>query len=253
MIISSRDNPRVKRWAKLSEDGRFRRGEGRALLEGPHLVAALLQAGIKPVCVVVSEASDEERQLAAGSGAEVVEVSRAVMKAVCDAETPQGIAAEIEIPKPRLTKADSVFLEGIQDAGNVGAIIRTSAAFGIGSILLDSACADPWSPKVLRAGAGGHFALSIQVVPDLAKELAIFPGTLLCTVATGGRGLDAVGRAGRLGWVFGSEGRGLSAGALDEADLKITVPIAPGTESLNVAATAAVCLYSAFNRPAAGS
>ena len=170
-------------------------------------------------------------------------LSQSAFKAIADAETPQGIAAEIAIPKPRLVKGDCVFLEGIQDAGNVGAIIRSAAAFGVGSIVLDRACADPWSPKVLRAAAGGHFALSIQQVASLEDALESFRGRLLCTVARGGQALGAL-PAGQVGWIFGSEGAGVSPGVQGRASAKVTIPVAAAMESLNVAATAAICFYS---------
>jgi TrmH family RNA methyltransferase len=185
---------------------------------------------------------------------EPVELSESVFKSIADAETPQGIAAEIEIPRESPTANKScVFLEGIQDAGNVGAIIRSAAAFGIGTVVVDRACADPWSPKVLRAGTGGHFALQIRGVADLQEELGRFSGKLVCTVPRDGVSLRGADLSGRLGWIFGSEGKGVSAQALREADQKITIPTAPGTESLNVAASAAICLYEAFSRPGAGS
>lgn len=256
-MITSRDNPRVKRWARLSQDTRFRKKERRALVEGPHLVAALLERGLKPLCVIASErgaGNAEIQALIQRSGLEPVVLSAGVFASIADAETPQGIAAEIEIPESRKASQGScIFLEGIQDAGNVGAIIRSAAAFGIASVILDSACADPWSPKVLRAGTGGHFRVSVETAASLEREFETFAGKLLCTVPRGGQSLAGADLSGRLGWVFGSEGKGASAKALQEADLKITIPTAPGTESLNVAATAAICLYRAFSKPGAGS
>jgi TrmH family RNA methyltransferase len=256
-VLSSRDNARVKRWARLSQDARFRRQERRAVIEGPHLVAALLASGGAPACLIVPEgisASAEIRALLARAKGELVEVSQAVFKAIVDTETPQGIAAEIEIPRQAALSARScVFLEGIQDAGNVGAIIRSAAAFGIGTVFLDQGCADPWSPKVLRAGMGGHFHVALRSVPGLQEELETFAGKVLCTVAAGGEDLRKAELAGRLGWVFGSEGKGLSEAALAEADLRITIPLSPASESLNVAASAAICFYQAFNTPGAGS
>jgi TrmH family RNA methyltransferase len=252
-MISSRDNPRVKRWMKLSQDARFRKSERRVLVEGPHLVTALLDARLPPLDLLVSEAKigDPEIQgLIKRAGIDPQELSQSVFKAIADTETPQGIAAEIEIPASKeLSKGNCVFLEGIQDAGNVGAIIRSAAAFGIASIILDRACADPWSPKVLRAGMGGHFGLTVAVSDDLSRLLGTFSGKLLCTVPKEGIALKDADLSGRMGWVFGSEGKGISAQALMEADLKITIPTAPGTESLNVAATAAICLYEAFKAP----
>ncbi|HYD56949.1 MAG TPA: RNA methyltransferase, partial [Burkholderiales bacterium] len=184
---------------------------------------------------------------------DAVVVSQAVFRAIADAQTPRGVAAEIEIPPPRLAKGDCVFLEGVQDAGNVGAIVRSAAAFGVAAVVLDRACADPWSPKVLRAGAGGHFALSIQQVQALEDALDAFPGTVACTVARGGQPLEAIPSVASLGWIFGSEGGGVSGALQARAGVRITIPTAPQTESLNVAAAAAICLYARANRPGAGS
>ena len=166
-----------------------------------------------------------------------------VLDVIADAETPQGIAAEIEIPAPVSKPGDYVFLEGVQDAGNVGAILRTAAAFGVGTVVLDRACADPWSPKVLRAGMGGHFALSILQVENLKAEVGRFKGQLACTVAREGAPLKGAKLAHPLGWIFGSEGRGVSEALQELSNVLITIPLAPGTESLNVAAAAAICLY----------
>ena len=166
-----------------------------------------------------------------------------------DAETPPGIAAEIPLPSLERT-GSSVFLEGIQDAGNVGAIIRSAAAFAIATVTLDRQCADPWSPKVLRAGMGGHFAIGIRQVDDLVAAAA--GARLICTVVHGGRPLRQADLSGRIAWAFGAEGAGLSAQLLARAAERVTIPMAGG-ESLNVAAAAAICLYEAFSRPGGGS
>jgi TrmH family RNA methyltransferase len=252
-LITSKDNPRAKRWAKLARDARLRREERRALVEGPHLVAELLQAKLEPECLIVSESGLERAEVQAlVAGREPVVLSDAVFKAIAEAGTPPGIAAEIAIPGIK-AKGHCVFLEGVQDPGNVGAIIRSAAAFGIGEVVLDAACADPWAPKSLRAGMGGHFRLALRPVAALATALETFDGTLLCAVASGGAPLPEAALEGRLGWIFGGEGRGVSDEAARHAALKVTIPMAGGTESLNVAAAAAICLYEAFSRPGAGS
>jgi len=178
-------------------------------------------------------------------------LSPAVFGAIADAETPPGIAAEI--PLPDMQRPGSwVFLEGVQDAGNVGAIIRSAAAFGAGTLVVDRQCADPWSPKVLRAAMGGHFAIGIRQVDDLGAAIAAFGGRTICTVVHGGRPLRDADLSGPIAWVFGGEGAGLSPELLARAAERVTIPMAGG-ESLNVAAAAAICLYEAFSRPAAGS
>lgn len=253
-VIASKNNPRVQRWAKLARHARLRRDEGRALIEGPHLVAELLAAGLKPVAMLVSESGLDNRENGALlKGFDPVVLSDSAFGSIVDAETPPGIAAEIEIPvagKP--AAGDTVFLEGIQDPSNVGAILRSAAAFGVRRALLDRACADPWSPKTLRAGMGAHFRLAIQQVRSLEDHLAAFSGTLVCTVPRGGIPLGEAKLERPLGWILGAEGQGISAAAERHARLKVTIPMAAGVESLNVAAAAAICLYEA-SKPAAGS
>lgn len=235
-MITSRDNPRVRRWAKLARDARFRRKERRAIVEGPHLVALA-----RPVAVF-------------GTRDAPVLLSEPVFRSIVDVQTPQGIAAEIEIPaEPREIAAPAVFLEGVQDPGNVGTILRSAAAFGIRCAVLDRGCADPWSPKVLRAGMGAHFHLSVRETDDLAGELARFEGRVLCTVARGGTALRDADLSGPLGWLFGSEGSGVSEALQARAAARVTIPMPGGMESINVAAAAAICLYAAFSRPAGGS
>jgi TrmH family RNA methyltransferase len=249
-VITSKENPKVKHWAKLASDARYRRSEGRTLLEGPHLVAAWRQSRAKAAAIIVTEQALEKKEISDLAGMTPVLVSEGVFGSIVEADNPPGIAAEIEIPKGQAKPgSDVVFLEGVQDPGNIGAIIRSAAAFGIGEVVLDQACADPWSPRALRAGMGGHFALAVRQVGRL--DVAGFDGTLLCTAVRGG---DPIGKAklqGRLGWIFGGEGRGISPALEKQARLKVTIPIAPGTESLNVAAAAAICFY--LSKPAAGS
>jgi TrmH family RNA methyltransferase len=137
---------------------------------------------------------------------------------------------------------------GVQDPGNVGAIVRSAAAFGIERVVLDPACADPWSPRALRAGMGGHFALDIAETKDLAAEIDAFKGTVACTVPRGGIALAGAPMDRAMAWLFGGEGRGLSDKAIERADLRVSIPMAAGTESINVAAAAAICLYESFCR-----
>jgi RNA methyltransferase, TrmH family len=245
-VLTSKDNPKVKHWAKLASDARYRRSEKHALIEGPHLLAAFQASGAKAVAILVTEKALAGKEIAGLAGKSPTIVSEGVFRSIVEAENPPGIAAEIAIPEPRKSDGDVVFLEGVQDPSNVGAIIRSGAAFGIGEIVLDQACADPWSPRALRAGMGGHFSLPIRQVARL--DVAGFDGTLHCTVVRGGKPLGEAKFQGRLGWIFGGEGRGVSAELEKLARTKVTIPIAPGTDSLNVAAAVAICLYEAGKR-----
>lgn len=254
--LTSRDNPKIRRWAKLATDARYRRSEKRALIEGPHLLAAALQHGVRPLAVLATEkglADAEIGGLVRRSGLSPVLLGEGVFGFIVDADTPQGVAAEIVIPTAQAEGGSAVFLEGVQDPSNIGAIIRSAAALGVTGVVLDRACADPWSPKALRAGMGGHFAVSIEAREDLGAALNAFKGTLVCTVPEGGVPLRAAKLAGPLGWIFGGEGEGLSDETLRKVPLRVSIPMARGTESLNVAAAAAICLYEAFSRSAARS
>lgn len=248
-VLRSRDNSRVRRWRKLADDARERRREGKALIEGTHLVAACVDAGVAPVALLVAESAQARGEIAGlmrRAGIAPVVLSDAVFRSLADAETPAGIAAEIELPGTRgeLRTAEScVALDGIQDAGNVGAILRSAAAFGLRDVLLGRGCADPWSPKTLRAAMGAHFSLQISASRDLAADLQRFGGRMACAVPRGGTPLGQSDLRGRVAWIFGAEGRGVSEALARQAPLRVTIPMARGTESLNVAAAAAICFY----------
>jgi RNA methyltransferase, TrmH family len=254
-VLRSRDNPRVRRWARLARDSSLRRKAGRAIVEGPHLLAAMLEQGLEPIYVLATANGLERNEaLVIKAKVEPVLLSEGVFRAIADADHPQGIAAEIEIPEIKTNSASQcVFLEGVQDPSNVGAIVRSAAAFGVGEVVLDRGCADVWSPKVLRAGMGGHFRLNLRVSADLDAEIERVKCTPVCTVPRGGVPLRQADLGGRLGWIFGAEGQGVSLALQECAALRITIPTAAGTESINVAAAAAICLHEAFSRPAAGS
>jgi TrmH family RNA methyltransferase len=246
--LRSRDNPRVRRWHALAHDARARRRERRALLEGPHLVAAYLDSGARPLAILVGASGEADAEITAlvrRAGLEPVRVPDALLGWIGEARSPSGLAAEIEIPDaaPADEAGHAVFLDGIQDAGNVGAILRSAAAFGADTAVLGPGCADAWSPKVLRAAMGGHFGLRVAEVADLGGALARFRGKLVCAVPRGGAEPSAVDLGGPLGWILGAEGQGVSPAAAAHAAVRITIRLESGTESLNVAAAAAVLLY----------
>jgi RNA methyltransferase, TrmH family len=254
-VLTSRDNPKVKHWALLARDARYRRTERRALIEGPHLLAAALEHGYQPVAVLATEKAALDAEiggLIARSGVRAAMLAESLFGSISDVETPQGIAAEIAIPdEAEGDETATVFLEGVQDPSNVGAIVRSAAAFGIGRVLLDRDCADAWSPKALRAGMGGQFALRVYETGRLGAHMEAFKGTLACAVPRGGVPLREARWKAPVGWIFGAEGQGLREETLRKAAVRVTIPMAEGTESLNVAAAAAVCLYETFSRSGA--
>jgi TrmH family RNA methyltransferase len=257
-ILRSSDNPRVRRWRRLIADRQTRRRTRRAWIEGLRLVDAHLGTRGAPVALIVSAEAREDRAvrtLVARAGLTPVVLAGPVFKALAATETPQGIAAEIEIPEPPtgdIAGEPCVFLDGVQDPGNLGAILRSAAAFGVGEVVLGTGCADPWSPKVLRAAMGAHFALRLRETGRLAQQFAAFNGARICTVPRGGTPLHDIDLRGRHAWAFGGEARGVGEDTGRAANLRACIPIAASTESLNVAAAAAICLYEAA-RQRAGS
>lgn len=252
--IASRDNPRVRRWRLLAHDAGARRRERSALVEGAHLVGACLESGTAIKCILLSKTGAQRPALAALSAraGKSVTLADAVFRLIADTETPAGIAAEITLPaaaRDLKAAASCVLLEGIQDPGNVGAILRSAAAFGIKDAVLDPRCADAWSPKVLRAAMGAHFGMQIAERADLARSMETFEGRVLCAVPRDGIPIASADLSGRIGWLLGAEGQGVSDALAARAALKVTIPMPGGTESLNVAAAAAICFYEMARNP----
>jgi TrmH family RNA methyltransferase len=255
-VISSRDNPRVRRWRDLARDAAERRKEKSALIEGAHLVAACLDSRTPIKALILSKSGAQRSELASlaeRSGKEPVELADSLFRLIAGTETPSGIAAEIVLPSTKIelkNAASCVFLEGVQDAGNVGTVLRSAAAFGVRLAVLGRGCADAWSPKVLRAGMGAHFAMTILENADLGAVIENFGGKVACTVPRGGVPLADADLSGRVGWLFGAEGQGISGALAARAALKVTIPMPGGAESLNVAAAAAICFYEFSRRGA---
>jgi TrmH family RNA methyltransferase len=249
-LIRSRDNPRFKALRELATSTRERRKAGLALLDGMHLISAYRTSGGVPEQLILSEsaaASAEAARLAAGaSGLGVLVLADSLFNDLAQVVTPTGIIALIRTPKPGPLPAmieRCVMLENIQDAGNLGSILRSTAAAGIRTVLLSQGCAFAWSPKVLRAGMGAHFSLDIFDNADLAATVHRLPGPLICASGHAGKSLYQADLRGPLAWVFGNEGSGVSAELSAAAAEQVRIPMPGKTESLNVAAAAAICLF----------
>ena len=253
-ILTSRDNPRVRRWRELARDAGERRKQGRAIIEGENLIVAFLESGREVESLMLSKVASSRPEfvaLATQSGTAPTVLSDQLFRSIVDVETPAGIAAEIAIPVAagKLKSADScVLLDAIQDTGNVGTILRSAAAFGIRHAVLGKGCADAWSPKVLRAASGAHFSLQISEMADLAAAMAEFGGRIACTMPRDGVPLANADLSGRIGWLLGAEGKGVHGALAARASLKVTIPMPGGAESLNVAAAAAICFYELSKR-----
>ncbi len=251
-LIQSRDNPFFKSLKRLAESGRERRKTGRTLLDGVHLLEAY-EAVHGPVeTLVVSETAQGAGEIAGYvAGRDHVVLSDVLLRELGLVDTPSGLLAVAAMPAAKAAiqlDQDAVLLDGVQDPGNVGTLLRTAAAAGVKQALLSSGCASAWSPKVLRAGQGAHFALAIHEDADLLAFMADYAGTTAVTCLDGSTSLYEAQWHGPLAWIFGAEGLGVRPELIAAARLKVKIPMPGAVESLNVAAAAAVCLFEMVRR-----
>ena len=266
--ISSSSNPKWRHLRELLESARERRRSGQTVLEGWHLLDAWLATG-RPIrqLVIPQRTLQQLAGVPASDGDDIdesVEHSSPVQVAA-DAHwlilddrlfgeldllpSPSPVLAVVDIPQRALPArlgegGDIIVLDRVQDPGNVGAILRTAAAAGVQTLLTTPGTAACWAPKVLRAGMGGHFVMDIveNVAPDALQALATHL-PLAGTVLQGGQSLYGTDLRSPLAWVFGNEGEGIAPALQEWLGLRLTIPQVAGVESLNVAASAAVCLF----------
>jgi TrmH family RNA methyltransferase len=244
--VTSRDNPGLVQLRKLAHDPGAYRKTGRIWVEGEHLCEAAAARGVRPAQAVVAESGRQLKgvQALARSATRIAIVPDALFKSVSALDSPARLGFVLAHPAGAALQAGipTVVLDRVQDPGNVGSILRTAAALGTRQVAaLEGTCA-LWSPKVLRAGMGAHFALALVE--------GLHPGALdaleLPLVATSSHAPRTL-RDGALpwpcAWVFGHEGQGVGAGLAARCALTVRIPQPGGQESLNVAAAAAICLY----------
>lgn len=252
--VSSRDNAFYKDLKQLATSSQARRKAGRSLLDGVHLCQSWLDLkGLPAHCVVSEEALSNPEVAAivdrveAGRG-HVTALPEALFGAISQVEHGVNLVFVIETPMPQAPKAlgeSAVLLDGVQDPGNVGSILRSAGAAGIKQVWCSPGTAFCWSPKVLRAAMGAHFVLEIFENADLA---ALVRDAKVPVLATSGYAADCLydanlDLAGPVAWVLGHEGQGVSDQLLKLASRRVAVPHAGQVESLNVAACAAVCFF----------
>ncbi len=267
--IESSANPKLKRWRKIAREARAMRREGSTLVEGLHLLEVVLEALESPDrtqrpdvrAVMLSEHATDEAgdlaiRLAERAGVRVYGLLGSLYDELSPVEHGAGCMCEIALPVENPEddtpwSDDLLYLDGVQDAGNAGTLVRTAVAAGVRTIVASPKTAQLWSPKVLRAGMGAHFGA--RIIENVTAEAlrSRFKGRILAADARGGEDLfaaDDYTAAGPVCWVMGAEGPGVSEEVLAVADARYYIPIEKACESLNVGAAAAVCLFDARRR-----
>ena len=245
-FISSRDNPLLARLRKLVADPAAYRKHNELWLEGEHLCQAWLQRGGSVPQAVLSEAAWANPALRslAQRAAAVAIVPDALMATLGTLESPAPIGFAVPWCGAGTidSHAPSLVLDRLQDAGNVGTLLRSAAAFGFTQVIAIKGTAALWSPKVLRAGMGAHFGLHLaEGVDDAALETLAVP--LLATSSHAEQAIHEVALPWPCAWVMGHEGQGVGVVLMARCTQTLRIPQPGGEESLNVAAAAAVCLY----------
>jgi TrmH family RNA methyltransferase len=244
--LASRDNPLIKRLRLLANDTTAYRKQGQVWLEGEHLCAALLVRGLQPSLAVFTESFWPRADPALRQAAPRVHtVPDALMAAISGLESPAPMGFVWDLPHEVRVQPGvaSVVLDRLQDAGNVGSVLRSAAAMGFGQVLAIKGTAALWSPKVLRAGMGAHFALNL--VEGLAvEEVTACRVPLLVTSSHEGDFLHRTRLPWPCAWVLGHEGQGVNPALAQLAERSVRIAQPGGEESLNVAAAAAICLHA---------
>jgi TrmH family RNA methyltransferase len=248
--VTSRDNARFRQLVKLATSSRERKALGATVLDGPHLVSAYHASGRTAETLVVAEGALDKPEILGlfdrAAAKERLVLPDRLFADVAQVTTPTGIAAIISTPRnPPLPERldDCLLLDELQDWGNVGSILRTAAAAGVKQVFLSARSVFAWSPKTLRAGQGAHFFLDIHEGVDLVGLARRHPGTVIAAESGARMSLYEADLRSTVAWAFGNEGAGLSAGLAEAASARVRIPMPGGTESLNVAAAAAVCLF----------
>ena len=252
--VTSKDNDLLVRMRRLSRQPGAYRKAGEVLLEGEHLCAAWAESGRTPAAhALVAESVWAESEALAGQRLQAiarraVKVTVVADRLLADAgtlESPAAIAflVEHDAEPPFDAHAPTVVLDRLQDAGNVGSILRSAAAFGFTQAIALEGTASLWSPKVLRAGMGAHVALSLHEHASLdgVGRLAV---PLQATSSHAEALLGSRPLAWPLAWIFGNEGDGVAAELAERAAATWRIAQPGGLESLNVAAAAAICLHA---------
>lgn len=245
-VVTSAANTLFKDLRRLAHDSTAYRRQGRIWLEGDHLCRAAVERGVKPALAVFAQSFWSSAAVEwSGHAAKNIVIADALFAGLSALESPARMGFVLDLPQtPALQPGQaSVILDRVQDAGNVGAILRSAAAFGFRQIAAITGTAALWSPKVLRAGMGAHFGLRlVEGLEPSALEALDVP--VVVTSSHQGELLHKQPLPWPCAWALGHEGQGVSPEIARRAHLSVRIAQPGGEESLNVASAAAICLHA---------
>ena len=250
--IESKDNPLIRRLSRLAGERKFRRAQGEMVCEGEKMLREAIASGVSVREIVLGETRQFDTELlsqAEAQGARLTEVPESLLARLSNVETPQGLVFVCSQPVftlERLSQARRLLvLDGLQDPGNLGTILRTADAFALDGIVLCEGCVDPVSPKVVRATMGAIFRIPIVMakLEETAQWLAQRDIPLYATaLREDSVPLTAVSLH-RAAVIIGNEGRGVSERGLALSEKQLIIPMAGRAESLNASIAASIVMY----------
>jgi RNA methyltransferase, TrmH family len=240
---------------KKLKEKKFRDKTGYFVLEGPKYIMDAMEQGVFPKAVLLNAERERklERLVQSLEKNQIfhTEMEERIFLECADTGHSQGAAAVFEIPGIPLAASFSInrglvlFLNGVQDPGNVGSIMRSALAFGVKHILADLDTADFYNPKVLRSSAGAALKLNLYRVSDFHKQIPLFrkKGFKIMAAEKKGVKINELNANKRGLLMMGNESKGLAESYSHKADMSITIDHLPAMESLNVAVAASICMH----------
>ncbi|MCU6433644.1 RNA methyltransferase [Undibacterium sp. Jales W-56] len=250
--ITSRENSLYKELKQLASSSQARRKSGRTLLDGVHLCETYWQHLGKPQICIVAESSAQHHEVSSilalceAAHAQCICLPDALYHALSQVEHGVGLMFIVATPQPvtpEVLQESAVMLDNLQDPGNLGSILRSAAAAGIRHVFCSPGTAFAWSPKVMRAGMGAHFLLNIVENADLHQLISKAAIPVLATSSHTTQTIYQAELNRPIAWLFGHEGQGVADDLVALATDTVTIPQRPEIESLNVAASAAICFF----------
>jgi TrmH family RNA methyltransferase len=246
--IASASNPVFKHWVQLVRRNDVRRTAKLVWLEGEHLVQAWLACGRPLVELICTEQACQKMPWLLDSAATHQTVlTDALFSRLSSLPSPTGVAALVSEPQPNLESQpdhDAIYLDRVQDPGNLGSLLRSASAVGVNRVFLSPESASAWSAKALRAGMGAQFLIDVIEPIRFDDAIAIAPSTILAAHPHASHDLYATNLCQPCLWVFGSEGAGVSPSILAHPGVqRVAIAQRRQQESLNVAMAATVCLF----------
>lgn len=251
-IIRSRQNAKIKQITKLVTEAKARRQAGLTVIDGVSFVRDYIAKFGQPEMLLIDETKQQRVQAVLELVSDYTLVAPEVMKTISPVKTNAGVLAVVKIPTAsrfQSTERSVILIDQVQDPGNLGAICRLALAVGIRDIMLADGSVDAFAPSVIRASAGAVFDLNIYQKTDLAQFITTHADyQFIATSSHAEKNIFELDLTGKIGWLVGNEGAGVSPALLQMATLTTKIPQSDKLESLNLAMATTVCLYEQFRQ-----